>query len=64
MKRTFLLMFWQLCLLPGANAFDDVVTLKDGRGSIPGLVESAAKDEIHVKIGDNSHLLLDRSDSV
>jgi hypothetical protein len=53
MKRTLLLTLCQVFLLPGANAFDDVVTLKDGR-TIPGLVGSGGTEEIPVKIGDNS----------
>jgi uncharacterized protein YcfJ len=52
MKRTLLFIFWQTWLLPGANVFADVVTLKDGR-QISGLVESGTTREVRIRVADN-----------
>ena len=56
MKRILLLMFWQFCLLRGADAFADVVILKDG-GQISGMVESGSQSEIRIRVGEDSKVI-------
>ena len=48
MKRILLLLSWQFGMLAGANAFADIVTLKDGR-QVSGLVESGNTQEVRVQ---------------
>jgi hypothetical protein len=52
MKLAQLLVFWQICLMPFANAFDDIVTLKDGR-QINGIAESGTPRNVRIKAGEN-----------
>jgi len=64
MKRTLLLVFTQLCLLPAVSVFGDVVTMKDGR-RITGDVESGTSGEIHIRTGDGSQTIaVDRIQSI
>lgn len=64
MKRILLFIFWQFCLLPGANAFVDVVTLKNG-ARISGFIESGDKGKIQIKVGDNHpEMALDQIQSI
>lgn len=56
MKRTLLLLLWQLGLLTGARLFADVVTLKDGR-QISGVVETGNTQQIHIKVAGQSQTI-------
>jgi hypothetical protein len=56
MKRPLPFIFWHICLLPGANVFADVVTLKDGR-QISGVVESGTAREVRIKVADDSQVV-------
>jgi hypothetical protein len=48
MKRTLLLLLWQLGTLTSVNAFADIVTLKDGR-QVSGLIESGNVQEVRIQ---------------
>jgi uncharacterized protein YcfJ len=48
MKRTLLILLWQLGVLAGINVFADVVTLKDGR-QVSGMVQSGNTQEVRIQ---------------
>lgn len=48
MRRTLLIVVWQLGMLAGTHALADVVTLKDGR-QVSGLIESGNTQEVRVQ---------------
>jgi uncharacterized protein YcfJ len=56
MKRTLLLLFWQFGMLAAANAFADVITLKDGR-QISGLIETGNTYEIRIRTEGRSEVI-------
>ena len=64
-KRALLIAFGQFCLATfSANAFADIVTLKDG-SQIVGLVLSGGAREVQVKVGDNPQTIsVDRLRSI
>ncbi len=51
-----LLIFAAFVLLTGANAFADIVTLKDGR-QITGSVESGGSKQLLIKVGNDSQVI-------
>src|ERR1035438_7747422 len=58
------LLCWQAVLLLGANAFADVVLLKDGR-QITGIVELGFSSQIRLRTGDKSEMIsIDRIQSI
>ena len=58
------LLCWQAVLLLGANAFADVVILKDGR-QITGIVELGFSSQIRLRTGDKSEMIsIDRIQSI
>lgn len=62
--RTLRLLCWQAVLLLGANAFADVVILKDGR-QISGIVELGFSSQIRLRTGDKSEMIsIDRIQSI
>jgi len=56
MKRTLLLLLWQFGMLAGANAFADVITLKDGR-QVSGLIDGGNIQQIRIQIGGRSEVI-------
>jgi YMGG-like Gly-zipper len=48
MRRTLLILVWQLGILAGTYALADVVTLKDGR-QVSGLIESGNTQEVRIQ---------------
>jgi len=56
MKRTLLLLLWQFGMLVGANAFADVITLKDGR-QVSGSIEAGNISQIRIQIGGRSEVI-------
>ena len=62
--RTTLLIFLQLCLLFCANAFADIVTLKDG-SQISGQLESGTTRQIRIRVdGESKVISLDEIQSI
>jgi hypothetical protein len=56
MKRTLFVLFWQLALLSGVNAFADIITLKDG-GKVYGVIEYGNTQEVHIRTDGHSDLV-------
>lgn len=56
MKRTLLLVVWQIGMLAGTRLYADVVTLKDGR-QISGQIETGNTQELRIKVADQSQAI-------